>query len=412
MSCEHAISTPGLHQLIASPQGVENSRYSVKSSKPSQAGPELQLTRTLAPGKDDSKDNKLEEAQIPLDCSFVQSQPWSHILETEAIERENASFPNAFVLLGFSEFLWLEMSLSAVVLVSYLLTLVGNSSIILLSLVDPRLQTPMYFFLDNLALLDLGLTCTIVPQLLDNLWGPDKTIAAWGCITQVFLFCWITSSECALLAMMAIDRYVAICRPLQYTLIMHPMVCMQMVAASWSSGLANALIQATLTLQLPLCGHHTLDHFFCEILVLIKLACGDTTTNELILTLMTIPFGMMPPLMVVISYIFIGRAVLKLPSAEGRHKALSTCSSHLLVVTLYFSIGIFLYLQPSAESSQAKFMSFFYCIITPLLNPLIYTLRNKDVKMAWNRILQSWSNVKSLKAQSLPVSFPTTGTYP
>ncbi|KFO37407.1 olfactory receptor 2G3 [Fukomys damarensis] len=305
------------------------------------------------------------------------------------MERENVSFPNAFVLLGFSEFPWLEKPLFAVVLICYLLTLMGNSSIILLSLVDPRLQTPMYFFLDNLSLLDLSLTCITVPQLLANLCTPEKTISAWGCITQAYLFHWTGCTECALLAMMAIDRYVAICRPLQYTLIMRAWVCVQMAAASWSSGLANSLIQATLTLQLPLCGHHTLDHFFCEVPLLIKLACGDTTANELTLAIGAIIFALFAPLTVLISYTFIARAVLKLPSAEGRHKALSTCSSHLLVVTMYFGPAIYMYLQPPANNTQAKFMSFFYCVITPVLNPLIYTLRNKDMKTALKRILQS-----------------------
>ncbi|EHA97720.1 Olfactory receptor 2B2 [Heterocephalus glaber] len=315
------------------------------------------------------------------------------------MERGNMSFPNTFVLLGFSEFPWLERPLFAVVLVSYLLSLVGNSSIILLSLVDPRLQTPMYFFLDNLSLLDLCITCTTVPQLLANLWRSGKTITSWGCITQSYLFGLAASTECVLLAMMAIDRYVAICWPLQYTLIMRPWVCVQMAATSWSSGLTNALLQATLMLQLPFCGHHTLDHFFCEVPVLIKLACGDTSANEQAITFATIPFGMVAPLMMVISYIFIARAVLKLPSAEGRQKALSTCSSHLLVVTLYFAPGMYMYLQPSSKTSQAKFMSFFCCIITPLLNPLIYTLRNKDVQTAWKRILKSQGRVKSLKAR-------------
>ncbi|XP_010638250.1 olfactory receptor 15 [Fukomys damarensis] len=262
---------------------------------------------------------------------------------------------------------------------------------------------PMYFFLDNLALLDLGLTCTIVPQLLTNLCVPDKTITSSRCITQVFVFCWIIASECALLSIMAIDRYVAICRPLQYTLIMRASVCVQMAAVCWSSGILNSLLQTTLTLQLHFCGHHTLDHFFCEVPGLIKLACGDSTASELALTSMTIPFGVMSSLLVLISYTFIARAVLKLPSAEGRHKVFSTCSSHLLVVTMYFGPGMYFYLKPSSESSQAKFISFFYCVITPLLNPLIYTLRNKDVKMAWKRILQCQGGVKALKAQSLPV---------
>ncbi|KFO20109.1 olfactory receptor 15 [Fukomys damarensis] len=315
------------------------------------------------------------------------------------MEMDNASFPNTFVLLGFSEFPWLERPLFSVVLVSYILTLVGNSSIILLSLMDPRLQTPMYFFLDNLSLLDLGITCTTVPQLLANLWGPDKTIAAWGCITQLYVYTWTGCTECILLAVMAIDRYVAICQPLRYTLIMRPWVCVQMAAACWLTGLGSTLLHTTLTLQLPFCGHHPLDHFFCEVPVLIKLACGDTSANELALALGAILFTLVAPLMVVISYTLIGRAVLKLPSAEGRHKALSTCSSHLLVVTLYFGPGMYMYLQPPAKSSQAKFMSFFYCVITPVLNPLIYTLRNNDVKTAWKRILQSQNCVESLKSR-------------
>ncbi|EHB03260.1 Olfactory receptor 2G6 [Heterocephalus glaber] len=371
------------------------------------------------------------------------------------------------------------------VLLSYLLTLVKNSSIILLILLDPRLQMPMYFFLDNLSLLDFGVTCTTVPQLLTNLCGPEKTIAFWGWITQIYLFNWTACAECILLAVIAIDHYVATCQPLQYTLIMSPWVSLQMEAPFWSSGLANSLLQTIFTLQLPLCGPHTLDHFcevpvlikltcgiiasecallammaiycygaicqalqytlimcawmcvqmeagcwsswlmnsllqttltlrlplcghltlnhFCEVPVLIKLACGDTSANQLALTSMTIPFGVMSSLLVVISYIFIARAILKLSSAEGRHKALSTCSSHLLVLTMYFGLGIFFYLKPSAKSTQDKFKSFFYCVVTPLLYPLIYTLRNKDVKTAWTRILQIQGKVMSLKAQSLPV---------
>ncbi|EHB17720.1 Olfactory receptor 15 [Heterocephalus glaber] len=268
----------------------------------------------------------------------------------------------------------------------------------LLSLVDPRLQTSMYFFLDNLSLLDLGITCTIVLQLLTNLWGPDKTITAWGCITQLYVYTWVGTTECALLAMMTIDPYVAICQPLQYILIMHTSVCMQMAAACWSSGLANALLQATLTVQLPLCRHHTLDHFFCEIPMLIKLACGDTSANDLALAIGAILFALLSPILVLISYTLIARAVLKLPSAEGRHKALSTCSSHLLAVTMYVAPAMYMYLQSPAHSTQAKFLSFFYCVMTPVLNPFIYTLRNKDVKRAWKRILQSQGGVQSLKA--------------
>ncbi|XP_042530560.1 olfactory receptor 15-like [Dipodomys spectabilis] len=304
------------------------------------------------------------------------------------MEGENVSFPNTFVLLGFSENPGLQIPLFAVVLIFHILTIIGNSSIILLSMVEPRLHTPMYFFLGNLSLLDLCITCTIVPQLLANLWGPEKTISSWGCITQLYLFTWTGYTECVLLAVMAYDRYVAICHPLRYSFIMHHWACVWLVAVSWASGLTNSLIQSTLTLQLPLCGHHTLDHFFCEMPALIKLACSDTTANDLSFIFGTIPFGVMAPILVLISYTLIARAVLKLPSVEGRHKAFSTCSSHLVVVTMYFGPGTCMYIQPPSSSTNAKFLSLFYCVITPLLNPLIYTLRNKDVKAAWKRILQ------------------------
>ncbi|XP_008840103.1 olfactory receptor 15-like [Nannospalax galili] len=316
-----------------------------------------------------------------------------------AMEGQNVSFPKTFLLVGFSDHPWLELPLFGVILVSHILTLMGNSSIILLSLVEPRLQTSMYFFLDNLSMLDLCVTCAIVPQMLSNLCGPEKTIAASGCITQVYIFTCTSCTECVLLAVMAFDRYVAICQPLRYTLIMHFWACVWLATACWASGLANSLLQGTLTLQLPFCGHHIVDHLFCEVPALLKLACGDTTANDLALKLVAIPFGMVAPLIVLISYSFIARAVLKLPSAGGRYKAFSTCSSHLLVVTMFFGPGMYTYLQPPANSTQAKFMSFLYCVITPLLNPLIYTLRNKDVKVAWRRILPAQHGWKAFKVR-------------
>lgn len=316
-----------------------------------------------------------------------------------AMEGQNMSFPSTFVLVGFSDHPWLEMPLFGVLLVSYIFTLIGNSSIVFLSLVEPRLQTPMYFFLDNLSVLDLCATCTIVPQLLVNLWGPEKTITSWSCMAQAYLFHWTSCTECALLAVMAFDRYVAVCCPLQYVLVMHLWACVWLAAVCWASGLANSLVQATLTLYLTLCAKNTLDHFFCEVPALIKLACGDTTANDLSLCLGAIPFGVVSPLTVLISYTFIARAVLKLPSAEGRRKAFGTCSSHLLVVTMFFGPGMYTYLQPPGNNTQSRFLSFFYCVFTPMLNPLIYTLRNKDVKEAWRKILSSLGKGKSLKTR-------------
>ncbi|XP_041520014.1 olfactory receptor 2G3-like [Microtus oregoni] len=316
-----------------------------------------------------------------------------------AMEGQNVSFPNTFVLVGFSDLPWLEMPLFGVLMLSFILTVIGNSSIIFLSLVDPRLRTPMYFFLDNLSVLDLCVTYTIVPQLLINLWGPEKTIASWSCMAQAYLYQWMGGTECALLAVMAFDRYVAICCPLRYVLIMHLWACVWLAAVCWALGLANSLVQTTLTLYLTLCAKNTLDHFFCEVPALIKLACSDTTMNELSLALGAVPFGVVSPLTVLTSYTFIARAVLKLPSAKERRKAFSTCSSHLLVVTIFFGPGIYTYLQPPGNNTQSKFLSFFYCVFTPMLNPLIYTLRNKDVKEAWRRILSSQGRRKSLKAR-------------
>ncbi|KAL1779295.1 olfactory receptor 2G3-like [Sigmodon hispidus] len=314
------------------------------------------------------------------------------------MEGQNVSFPDTFILVGFSDHPWLEVPLFGVLLVCYIFTLIGNSSIVLLSLVEPELQTPMYFFLDNLSVLDLCATCTIVPKLLVNLWGLEKTIASWSCMTQAYLFHWTSCTESALLAVMAFDRYVAICCPLRYVLIMHLWACVWLAAICWASGLANSLVQATLTLYLALCANRV-DHFFCEVPALIKLACSDTTTNDLSLALGAIPFGTVSPLTVLISYTFIARAVLKLPSAEGRRKAFSTCSSHLLVVTMFFGPGMYTYLQPPGNNTQSKFLSLFYCVFTPLLNPLIYTLRNKDVKEAWRKMLSSQARGKSLRAR-------------
>ncbi|XP_045849178.1 olfactory receptor 2C1 [Meles meles] len=301
----------------------------------------------------------------------------------------NYSFSEGFILLGVSDHPQLEIIFFIVILVSYLLTLLGNSTIILLSCLDARLHTPMYFFLSNLSSLDLAFTTSSVPQMLINLWGPDKTISYGGCVTQLYVFLWLGATECILLVVMAFDRYVAVCRPLHYTTIMNPRLCWLLAAIAWLGGLSNSVIQSTFTLQLPLCGRRRVDSFLCEVPAMIKLACGDTSLNEAVLNGVCTFFTAVPLSIILISYCSIAQAVLKIRSAEGQRKAFNTCLSHLVVVVLFYGSAIYGYLLPAKTSNQdqGKFISLFYSVITPMVNPLIYTLRNKEVKGALRRLL-------------------------
>ncbi|KAM9233805.1 olfactory receptor 2B2-like [Dugong dugon] len=301
------------------------------------------------------------------------------------MNKVNESILWEFILLGFSDRPWLELLLFVVFLVSYILTILGNLAIILVSRLDSKLHTPMYFFLTNMSLLDLCYTTSTVPQLLINICSTRKVISCGGCVAQLFIFLALGSTECLLLAVMSFDRFVAICRPLHYSIIMHQRLYLQLAAASWISGFSNSVLQSTLTLQMPLCGHKEVDHFFCEVPALLKLSCVDTTVNEAELFFISVLFLLIPLTLILISYAFIAQAVLQIQSAEGRRKAFGTCGSHLIVVSLFYGTAIYMYLQPPSPASKdcGKMVSLFYGIITPMLNPLIYTLRNKDVKGAF-----------------------------
>ncbi|XP_015362937.1 olfactory receptor 2H1-like [Marmota marmota marmota] len=300
----------------------------------------------------------------------------------------NQSSPVGFLLLGFSEYPGLERILFVVVLTSYLLTLVGNTLIILLSVLDPRLHSPMYFFLSNLSFLDLCFTTSCVPQMLVNLWGP-KTISFLGCFIQLFIFMSLGTTECILLTVMAFDRYVAVCQPLHYATIIHPRLCWQLAAVAWVLGLAQSIVQTPPTLLLPFCPHRQIDDFLCEVPSLIRLSCGDTTYNEIQLVVSSFFILVVPLSLVLVSYGTIARAVLRINSAQAWKRALGTCSSHLMVVTIFYSSVIADYLQPKNPYAQkrGKFFGLFYAVGTPSLNPLIYTLRNKEVKRAFRRLL-------------------------
>ncbi|XP_044529522.1 LOW QUALITY PROTEIN: putative olfactory receptor 2B8 [Gracilinanus agilis] len=305
------------------------------------------------------------------------------------MERTNKSSPVGFILLGFSDQPQLEMILLYVISIFYILTLVGNTAIILISYQDPKLHTPMYFFLSNLSFLDLCFTTSIIPQMLWNLRGPDKTITYIGCMIQFFVALGLGSAECVLLTVMAYDRYIAICRPLHYTIIMHPRLLKQLAVVIWISGFLEALVQSILTFQLPLCSHHKVDDFMCEEPALIKIAAVDTTFIETELCIASILYVMTPLGLILVSYGCIARTTLKIKSTEGRRKVFGTCGSHLMVVTLFFGTTLVVYIQPKNKytQNQSKFLTLFYTVVTPTLNPMIYTLRNKDVKGALGRLL-------------------------
>ncbi|KAM5165729.1 olfactory receptor 2B11-like [Callospermophilus lateralis] len=303
----------------------------------------------------------------------------------------NESHPEEFILLGFADLPWLELPLFIILLITYPLALMGNIVIILVSKLDPRLHSPMYFFLTNLSFLDMCYTTSIVPQMLFNLGSSTKTISYIGCIIQLYIFHIMGGTECLLLAIMSFDRYVAICRPLHYTLIMNQRTCILLVSIMWMTGVIFAFSEATLTLQLPLCGVNKLDHLLCEIPVLIKTACGEKEANELALSVVCIFILAFPLCLILASYASIGHAVFKIKSSEGRKKAFGTCSSHLIVVSLFYGPAISMYLQPSSSITrdQPKFMALFYAVMTPTLNPFIYTLRNKDVKGALGNLVRN-----------------------
>uniref|UniRef100_I3NE66 Olfactory receptor n=2 Tax=Ictidomys tridecemlineatus TaxID=43179 RepID=I3NE66_ICTTR len=301
----------------------------------------------------------------------------------------NDSSSKGFILLGFSDSPWLQMPLLVVLLISYTFTIFGNVSIMVVCILDPKLHTPMYFFLANLSILDLCYTTSTVPHMLVNICLNKTTISYSGCVAQLIIFLALGATECLLLAVMSFDRFVAICRPLHYVVIMNRWLCLRMAAFSWLTGFSHSVLQSCLTLNMPRCGHREVDHFFCEVPALLKLSCSDTKPIEAELFFCSVLILLIPVTLILISYGFIAQAVLKIRSSEGRRKAFGTCGSHMVVVSLFFGTAIYMYLQPPSSTSKdwGKMVSLFYGIITPMLNPLIYSLRNKDMKEAFKRVM-------------------------
>ncbi|XP_039098988.1 olfactory receptor 2A25 [Hyaena hyaena] len=302
----------------------------------------------------------------------------------------NQTSVTEFLLLGFCLGPRIQMLLFGLFSLFYAFTLLGNGLILGVISLDSRLHTPMYFFLSHLAVVDIAYACNTVPQMLVNLLKPDQPISFAGCLTQTFLFLSFAHIECLLLVVMSCDRYVAICHPLRYSVIMSWRVCISLVVTSWILGVLLALVHLLLLIPLPFCGPQKVNHFFCEIIAVLKLACADTHINEIMVLAGAVSVLVGPFSSIVISYIYILCAILKIQSGEGRQKAFSTCTSHLCVVGLFYGTAIIMYVGPryGNPKEQKKYLLLFHSLFNPMLNPLIYSLRNKEVKDALKRKLE------------------------
>ncbi|XP_026342892.3 putative olfactory receptor 5AK3 [Ursus arctos] len=298
--------------------------------------------------------------------------------------KENSTELTEFFLLGFGAQHRFRYILFIVFLVIYVTSMVGNIGMILLIKTDSRLRTPMYFFLQHLAFVDICYTSAITPKMLQNFILENKSISFEGCVMQLLVYATFATSDWYLLAAMALDRYVAICKPLQYPMIMSQRVCIQLVTGSYVMGSINASVHTGFTFSLSFCKSNIINHFFCDVPPILALSCSDTDINIMLLVVF-VGFNMMFTVLVVIfSYMYIIAAIVKISSTAGRKKALSTCASHLTAVTVFYGTVSYMYLHHGTKESQQqeKVASVFYGIVIPMLNPLIYSLRNQDVKEA------------------------------
>ncbi|XP_040588862.1 olfactory receptor 13G1-like [Mesocricetus auratus] len=300
----------------------------------------------------------------------------------------NGTLLTEFLILGFSEMPHLQVPLFLGFLCLYMAAISGNLLIMVTVSASPALHTPMYFFLFNLAMVDILCTSTILPKLLDTMVG-GRMISYWGCMAQLYFFTWSMGAELLLFSAMAYDRFVAICCPLHYGAWMGPRVCAFLAGLVWSISLTNTSVNTSLVLRLPFCSSNVIEHFFCEIPPLLKLSCAPTQLNEAMAFAADVFLAVGNFSVIILSYGFIVASILRIRSAEGKRRAFSTCSAHVIVVTMYYSTVIYTYIRPASSYSlnKDKVVSVIYTSVAPTLNPLIYTLRNKDVKVALRRLL-------------------------
>ncbi|XP_032765642.1 olfactory receptor 145-like isoform X2 [Rattus rattus] len=297
---------------------------------------------------------------------------------------ENGSLVTEFILQGLTNDPDLQLPLFLLFLLIYTTTVLGNLALITLIALNSHLHTPMYFFLLNLSFIDLCYSSVITPKMLMNFLVKKNFISYVGCMTQLYFFCFFAVSECCVLSSMAYDRYVAICNPLLYNISMSPKVCSYLMFGSYIMGFSGAMIHTGWILRLTFCDRNIINHYFCDLLPLLQLSCTNTYANEVEIIVVGGIDIIVPSVIIFTSYAFILSNIFQMRSTEGRSKAFSTCSSHIIAVSLFFGSGAFMYLQPSSPESmdQGKRSSIFYTILVPMMNPLIYSLRNKDVKVA------------------------------
>ncbi|KAM8982187.1 olfactory receptor 9 [Sarcophilus harrisii] len=308
------------------------------------------------------------------------------------MDDDNGTAVTEFILLGFSNLGVYQSALFWGVLFVYLVTLLGNSLIITLTLLDPVLNTPMYFFLRHLSLIEILYTMTVVPRMLTDLLFSHPAISPASCFTQMYFFALFGIAECCVLTAMAYDRYAAICQPLHYAMLMNRQACVGMVGASYLMGITTGTTHSIFIFTLPFHGTNIVHHFLCDILPVLRLASGDTFWGEVGNLAVTLLFIITPFALILFSYVRILITILGVASAQGRQKVFSTCSSHLLVVTLFFGTGTLAYMKPGTNDTEDtdQVISLFYTVVTPMLNPFIYTLRNKEVMGALRRKLTKY----------------------
>ncbi|XP_007947781.1 olfactory receptor 6C6-like [Orycteropus afer afer] len=303
---------------------------------------------------------------------------------------KNQTMGIEFILLGLTNDPWLKIVIFQFLFLNYIFSLMGNLIIIFLTLLDPRLKTPMYFFLRNFSFLEISFTTVCIPKFLTTILTGDKTISYNSCATQLFFFLLLGITEFYLLAAMSYDRYVAICKPLHYPIIMSSRVCYLLVLSSWVTGFLTIFPPLVLGLKLDFCASKTIDHFLCDSSPILQISCTDTELIELMAFILAVVTLLVTLLLVVLSYTYIIKTILKFPSAQQRTKAFSTCSSHMVVVSITYGSCIFMYMKPSAKErvTLSKGVAVLNTSVAPLLNPFIYTLRNQQVKEAIKDMLQ------------------------